>query len=93
MRLTGGGDASEESETHINLRVVSEDGQEVHFKIRRNAPMLKLMNAFCTKKGKSIDSVKFMCDGKLMNKENTAKELDMEDGDTIEVVMQQTGGQ
>ena len=81
----------EETDTHLNIKVVSNDG-EVFFKIRKTTPLLKLMNSFCTRQSKSIDSVKFLLNGQRINKEDTPEMLDMEDGDTIDVVMQQTGG-
>ena len=32
---------------HINLKVTGQDGSVVHFKIKKNTPLRKLMNAYC----------------------------------------------
>ena len=32
---------------HINLKVTGQDGSVVHFKIKRNTPLRKLMSAYC----------------------------------------------
>jgi len=82
---------SKESD-HINLRVSSQDGSEVFFKIRKNTPMRKLMDAYCARQSIALNSVRFLYDGQRINPEQTPKDLDMEDNDLIDVVLQQTGG-
>ena len=39
-------DVKNETE-HINLKVTGQDGSVVHFKIKRNTPLRKLMSAYC----------------------------------------------
>ena len=39
---------SKESE-HINLKVTGQDGSVVHFKIKKNTPLRKLMGAYCNR--------------------------------------------
>ena len=41
-------DAKPESE-HINLKVTGQDGSVVHFKIKKNTPLRKLMGAYCNR--------------------------------------------
>lgn len=36
-----------ESNEHMNVTVKGQDGGVVHFKIKRNTPLRKLMNAYC----------------------------------------------
>jgi small ubiquitin-related modifier len=50
------------------------------------------MNSYCERQGKSIDSVKFMFDGQRVQNAHTPNDLEMEDNDTIEVVVAQIGG-
>jgi small ubiquitin-related modifier len=50
------------------------------------------MNSYCERQGKSVDSVKFMWDGNRVQKHHTPADLEMEDGDTIEVMVEQQGG-
>jgi len=76
----------------INLRVVSQDGNEVYFKIKRQTPLRKLMDAYCQRQAIDPNSIRFLYDGQRIQAEQTPKELDMEDNDIIDAVLQQTGG-
>ncbi|KAI9308814.1 ubiquitin-related domain-containing protein [Cunninghamella echinulata] len=77
---------------HINLKVVGNDSNEVFFKIKRSTPLRKLMDAYCDRQGKSSGSVRFLYDGGRLLPTNTPEELDMEDGDSIDVMIEQIGG-
>ncbi|KAG5518441.1 hypothetical protein PMAC_002836 [Pneumocystis sp. 'macacae'] len=74
---------------HINLRVVGHDNNEVFFKIKRHTPLRKLMEAYCERQGKSMNTLRFLVDGERARPEQTPAELDMEDGDQIEVMIEQ----
>ncbi|KAI8062215.1 ubiquitin-related domain-containing protein [Gongronella butleri] len=77
---------------HINLKVVGADNNEVFFKIKKSTPLRKLMDAYCDRQGKAPGSVRFLYDGNRVLPVNTPDELDMEDGDTIDVMVEQIGG-
>ncbi|KAG4304295.1 hypothetical protein PORY_002270 [Pneumocystis oryctolagi] len=84
---------------HINIRVfrcfsvqkcvVGHDNNEVFFKIKRHTPLKKLMEAYCERQGKSMNMLRFLVDGERARPEQTPAELDMEDGDQIEVMIEQ----
>ncbi|OAQ64206.1 ubiquitin-2 like rad60 SUMO-like domain-containing protein [Pochonia chlamydosporia 170] len=76
---------------HLNLKV-TDNNNEVFFKIKSNTPLQKLMTAFCDRQGKDITSLRFLLEGVRINAEDTADILNMEDGDTIEVHQEQIGG-
>lgn len=76
----------------ISLRVVDQNGGEVFFRTRRTTPLLKLMKAFSDRKGIPQNTVRFLYDGNRIPDDATAKSLDMEDNDVIDVLLQQTGG-
>lgn len=76
----------------LNLKVVGQDGQVIQFKIKRNTPFRKLMYAYCDRTKLAQNTVRFTFDGSRINESDTPKTQDMEDGDTIEVFTQQTGG-
>ncbi|KAI8378050.1 ubiquitin-related domain-containing protein [Radiomyces spectabilis] len=80
------------STEHINLKVVGSDNNEVFFKIKRTTQLKKLMDAYCDRQGKSPNSVRFLYDGNRVLPTHTPNELDMEDGDTIDVMVEQIGG-
>jgi len=77
---------------HINLKVTGQDGSVVHFKIKKNTPLRKLMGAYCNRAGIQTGVVRFRFDGNPINDEDTPAMLEMEDGDSIDVFQQQTGG-
>ncbi|KAJ9068815.1 SUMO protein smt3 [Entomophthora muscae] len=87
--------AEEETTTateHINLKVVGSDHAEVLFKIKKHTPLKKLMDAYCTRQGKTPSSVRFLYDGVRIQPTNTPVELEMDDGDSIDVMVEQLGG-
>jgi len=76
---------------HLNIKV-TDNYNEVFFKIKRNTNMSKLMNAFCEKQGKSPNSCRFLFDGQRVHPDDTPEKLDMMDGDQLEVHQEQLGG-
>jgi hypothetical protein len=101
---------------HLNIKV-TDNNNEVFFKIKRTTALGKLMNAFCDRQGKNISSVRFLFDGQRVtandnpdtvrvaqaqrnSRERLARrpqianvsQLDMQDGDTLEVHQEQIGG-
>ncbi|KAG5981289.1 hypothetical protein E4U55_003105 [Claviceps digitariae] len=83
-------DAPANSE-HLNIKV-TDNNNEVFFKIKRSTKLEKLMNAFCERQGKSITSVRFLFDGARVQPTDTPDALEMADGDTLEVHQEQVGG-
>lgn len=81
----------EKSDTHINLKV-SDGTAEIFFKIKKTTPMKRLMEAFCKRQGKSMESLRFLIDGTRVSPDNTPEDLDLEDGDVIEAHREQVGG-
>ena len=76
----------------VNLKVVSQDGNEVYFKIKKHTMLKKLVDAYCTRQGVSPSSIRFLYDGRRIQPDQTPKDLAMEDGDIIDAMLQQTGG-
>jgi hypothetical protein len=52
----------QEEGAHLNIKV-TDGNNEVFFKIKKTTQLKKLMDAFCDRSGKSIDSVRFLFDG------------------------------
>merc|ERR1712037_117696 len=77
---------------HINLKVMGQDGNIVQFKIKKHTALKKLMSTYCERAGLALQTIRFSFDGTRINEGDTPKGLDMEDGDTIEVFQQQSGG-
>jgi hypothetical protein len=93
---------------HLNIKV-TDNNNEVFFKIKRSTKLDKLMRAFCERQGKDRGTVRFLFDGVKVNDGDTPEnvrqaaglltssvanedQLDMSDGDTLEVHQEQIGG-
>ncbi|KAI0530415.1 ubiquitin family protein [Xylaria digitata] len=76
---------------HLNIKV-TDNNNEVFFKIKRSTKLEKLMTAFCERQGKNVDSVRFLFEGQRVQKTDTPDSLEMTDGDTLEVHQEQVGG-
>ena len=84
-------EASKQAAAAINLKVVTQDGKEIFFKCKISTPLQKLMSAFCNRQGVAAASVRFMFDGKRIDPEATPADVFMEDGDLIDVIVEQRG--
>jgi len=88
---TGGG--ADEAETeYIKLKVVEQDSNEIHFRVKMTTQMGKLKKSYSERVGAPIASLRFFFDGKRINDDETPKSLEMEQDDVIEVYQEQTGG-
>ncbi|MCL7051197.1 hypothetical protein MKW94_007467 [Papaver nudicaule] len=82
-----------EPATHINVKIRSNGNvPEYSFRVKRSAPMKKLMDAYGEASKIDIRTIKFLFDGKLLKPVNTPDQLELEDGDEIQVVEGMIGG-
>ncbi|KAM9689919.1 small ubiquitin-related modifier 3-like [Dama dama] len=77
---------------HINPKVAGQDGSGVQFKIKRHAPLRKLIKASCQRQGLSMRQIRFRFDGQPVNETDAPAQLEMDDENTINVFQQQTEG-
>jgi small ubiquitin-related modifier len=84
-----GGDGSSE---YIKLKVVGQDGNEIHFRVKMSTQMAKLKKSYSERLGVPMTSLRFLFDGRRINDDETPKQLEMENDDVIEVYQEQTGG-
>ena len=87
-----GGAAAGTDAQHINIKVKAQDGTEIFFKIKRSTQLKKLMDAYCTRQGLSANQCRFIFDGERLKEDDTPDKLEMENGDEIDVMVEQTGG-
>mmetsp|Transcript_6289 Transcript_6289/g.8757 ORF Transcript_6289/g.8757 Transcript_6289/m.8757 type:complete len:97 (-) Transcript_6289:191-481(-) len=92
MSAENADNSQKEDPNTINLRVVSQDGNEVYFKIKKHTQLKKLMDAYCQRQAIESNSIRFLYDGQRLQPEQTPQDLEMEDNDIIDAVLQQTGG-
>ena len=91
FRKTEGGVDEGETE-YIKLKVVDQDSNEIHFRVKMTTQMGKLKKSYSERVGAPIASLRFLFDGKRINDDETPKSLEMEQDDVIEVYQEQTGG-
>ncbi|XP_021561418.1 small ubiquitin-related modifier 1-like isoform X1 [Neomonachus schauinslandi] len=77
---------------YIKLKVVGEDNSEVHFRVKMTTCMKKLKEFYCQRQGVPVHTLRFLFDGQRIADNHTAKELEMEEDDVIEVYHEQIGG-
>ncbi|KAK2078376.1 hypothetical protein QBZ16_003216 [Prototheca wickerhamii] len=76
----------------LSIKVKDQLGGEVVFKVKKTTKFEKILNAFCQKKAVDISQVRFVFDGTRINPSMTPEDMDMEDGDTVDAFLEQTGG-
>ncbi|KAF8880374.1 small ubiquitin-like modifier [Mucidula mucida] len=85
-------EADKDPNAPISVKVVASSGEEVFFKIKRSTKLQKLQGAYANKIGKDVASIRFLYDGERINDDDTPASLDMEENDTIDVMVEQVGG-
>ncbi|XP_013388698.1 small ubiquitin-related modifier [Lingula anatina] len=88
----GAGDNKDKEKEYIKLKVVGQDGSEIHFKVKMNTQMGRLKKSYSDRQGIPLNSLRFLFDGRRINDDETPKQLEMDDSDCIEVYQEQTGG-
>ena len=64
----------------------------MHFKIKKTTKMSKVFDTYAQRKGIQPTSLRFLLDGERVGMDQTPKMLEMEDGDQIDAVLEQQGG-
>ncbi|KAH0468991.1 hypothetical protein IEQ34_002223 [Dendrobium chrysotoxum] len=78
--------------THINLKVKGQHGNEQTFKVKRTTKLKRLMDAYCNRQSENANAIVFLYDGHRLRGDETPESLEMEDGDEIDAMLHQTGG-
>ncbi|KAK2643975.1 hypothetical protein Ddye_019170 [Dipteronia dyeriana] len=82
----------EQDQSTVKLSVKSQLSKEMFFTIKRHSPLKKLLVNYCEKTSLEYRTVHFLYDGDRFSHSKTPAQLGMEDGDTIDVMMQVDGG-
>ena len=70
---------------HIELKVVDQGSNEIHFRVKMTTEMGKLKKSYSERVGVPVSSLYFLFDGRRINDNDTPKQLEMEQDDVIEV--------
>jgi hypothetical protein len=77
---------------HINIKVKDMNEGETFFKIKPTTKLSKVMEAFCQRHAMDRTGVRFLFEGSRIQDGDTPESLEMDDGDMIEAMIEQTGG-
>lgn len=91
LQQQGGADEDEPSKT-ITLHVCNPAGKRTAFKVKMDTKFEKIFKAFSEKEGVAVGSMNFLYDGIRLKKDSSPKMYEMQDGDQIDVAVEQTGG-
>ncbi|CAO2195283.1 unnamed protein product [Urochloa humidicola] len=87
----GGGDGA--GADLITIKVQSQNAADVIFRVKRNLKLRRLMDMYCGKQSLDPKVVKFFGpEGRHIRREQTPDEVGLEDGDAIDVWLDQQGG-
>ncbi|XP_074659011.1 small ubiquitin-related modifier-like [Tubulanus polymorphus] len=86
------GGKTEAPTEYINLKVVAQDQNEIHFRVKMTTQMGKLKKSYSERTGIPVSSLRFLFDGTRINDTDTPKLLELVKDDVIEVFHEQTGG-
>lgn len=76
----------------ITFTMVNGAGNELTFKMNRTKQFNSAMKNWCERMDQKFESVRFVFDGNPIKPTDTPEGLGMDEGDRIDVMIQQTGG-
>ncbi|KAH6653625.1 ubiquitin-related domain-containing protein [Truncatella angustata] len=79
------------SEDQLGIRV-TDNNNEILFKIKKSTPLDNVMQAFCGRQGKKVNVVRFLFEGQRVQPTDSPDSLGMVDGDSLSVHQEQVGG-
>nr|ODN93166.1 hypothetical protein L203_00435 [Cryptococcus depauperatus CBS 7841] len=72
----------------LNIRIVNSNHEEVFFKIKRKTKLNKLKIAYADRVGTDVNAIRLLFDGARILEDQTADDLELEDGDALEVQLE-----
>ncbi|GMR50143.1 hypothetical protein PMAYCL1PPCAC_20338, partial [Pristionchus mayeri] len=83
---------SDRNTEYIKLKVAFEGGRDFHFLLKHGAHMWKLKKSYADRVGLPVTYLRFLFDGRRINDDDTARSLEMEEDEEIEVYREQGPG-
>ncbi len=75
----------------ITIRVRDQTGEATYFRLNTSTMMERVFNTYATRKGVSVQALRFLLDGSVVNTDDTPASLELEDGDQIDTMLEQQG--
>ena len=72
---------------NIKIKVVNKKGDEVYVILKPDTSFIKLINAYCYRKGLLKDNITFTYGDQKINELDTPTSLNIKDGDLINVIL------
>ena len=85
----GGVEAGSEA---ITIKIVNQAREEMFFKVKKGTKLQKVLDAYSSRVGVSVNHMRFTFDGNKVAGDYTPKMLEMEENDQIDVTIEQVGG-
>ncbi|KAI7653999.1 hypothetical protein KC319_g10373 [Hortaea werneckii] len=76
----------------LTLKFRDMNDYSIDFKLKPSTKLVKAMNAFSARLQKDTKELRFLSEGRRVLPDQTPSDLDLEDGDEIDVHMEQIGG-
>eukprot|EP01038_Epipyxis_sp_PR26KG_P003951 gene3951-5666_t len=76
----------------LTLILVPSNEADIEIKVKRSTKFKTIMEAYTKKAGKAMLTFKMLLDGAIIGHEDTPESLKLEDGDRIQVMINQKGG-
>ena len=67
--------ADEGATEYIKLKVVGQDSNEIHFRVKMTTQMGKLKKSYSERVGVPVSSLRFLFDGRRINDDETPKQV------------------
>ena len=74
-------------ENSLNIRIRDQTGEETFFKVKKTTKLDKVFNAYSQRKGVNATSLRFLFDGQRVRGDQKPEDINMEDGDRVDVML------
>ena len=75
----------------ITIFVTNSVCEQMHFSVKNNTPMSKVFEAYASRVGLDVKSLRFLFEGETVLSHYTPRFLELENNDQIEVISQIVG--
>ena len=79
-------------DSSIKIQVMADNGNALHFKIKKSTKMTKVLDAYAKKQGVERTQLKFLFDGEKVKADDTPDSLGMSEDDILDAVVEADGG-
>lgn len=76
----------------LTIKLRNQTGDELSFKIKGRTLFRKVFNAYASRMSLDEGSLKFIFEGQRVQGNQTPDEFEMEEGDVVDVMIEQVGG-